>query len=1247
MRNNRLRTTILVVLVLFVSTAFLMLTSYQRASESMSDQLEVNYSVTAEKYAQELTAWVNNNATIIDTLAAEITASEMYDEDHGEFHKFLEDNCRILNRQGNIYDIYFTYPDNSMTCASDYVPDGSIDYAHDRDWFTIAAGTGELFYSTPYRDSDSGKPVITISKAIYRDNKLQGVLAADIFVDVLVKIISEADVAEDSYAFLVDQNLGMIVHPNEAYDFDDVPHSIMDVPGAPYDDVISKIRSGSSDTVYVEDYDGVTRGIVVSKMENTGWYVGIATSKSVLMQGLNSLGRGFLIAGLSAMAVGTIAAIIIAAMFNMLKQQQNKNIDKKDPEITVQKKEDKKIIEKREPDRVRRVNLLVPILIIFILMISMVIYTNRVIRYVAVSNIHEEGEDRITASSAQLENYLDTARSTLWVTADTVDHMVRNGSTTDEILKYITEETTNQRDTFDVNITGIYGYIQEVYLDGLGWVPPENYDPTRREWYLSAIEANGDTVIVSPYVDAQTNSVIISISRMLSSGSDVLSVDMMMDHIQEIVSTLQIKGKGYGFIVNKDGMVMAHQDETWKGRYLTENEEQLELLDGVLAKQNGVFEIGNGLDQKTVFVRQIMNQWYVVIVVKSSELLAEARSQTTINTLICSVISVLIIFFYLFGRKNEQNYSKRIEEMRVEEQKKEFEAKALKLEKEAADQANQAKSDFLADMSHEIRTPINAVLGMNEMILRESVKARDNETNDREKINTSFSNIISYSRNIESAGNNLLAIINDILDLSKIEAGKMDISEANYQFSSIINDLSNMNYFKAKEKGLDFVIKVDEQLPDELYGDKVRVRQVITNILSNALKYTEEGSVTLRINGKKEENDPEMIDLIIEVEDTGVGIKKEDLEKLFTKFQRLDLKQNSTIEGTGLGLAISQSLLDRMGGDISVESEYGKGSTFTIRIPQKVISDEPIGDFQTRFKTNIKDAKVYHESFKAPLARILIVDDTKMNLTVAVELLKNTQLQIDTASGGQQSVMLARQKVYDLILMDQRMPRMDGSEALHQIKEDSLNKETPIICMTADAVIGAKERYIAEGFSDYLTKPIDSKELEKMLIKYLPEEKVTLIQTEVVDSIPENEKEESIDKYISLFQAGIDARIGLAYCQNDDALYRSILKEFAQSGKDKGAEIEHFYEAKDYENYGILVHALKSSARMIGASKLADEAQIMEKLAKETLEKDITDDHEKMMQDYKEAIRVIGDTLGYSPDKHDDDSDIMEFMPES
>jgi signal transduction histidine kinase/CheY-like chemotaxis protein len=407
----------------------------------------------------------------------------------------------------------------------------------------------------------------------------------------------------------------------------------------------------------------------------------------------------------------------------------------------------------------------------------------------------------------------------------------------------------------------------------------------------------------------------------------------------------------------------------------------------------------------------------------------------------------------------------------------------LRAQMQIADEANEAKSQFLANMSHEIRTPINAVLGFNEMILRE---CRDKDE--------SFSNIGTYAANIKSAGSNLLSIINGILDISKIEAGKMDIVDAPYTLSSLLNDVSNMVFFKAKEKNLEFIVDVDEGLPDELFGDKARIRQVITNILANAVKYTDKGSVKLNVRGQADKgNEPgHMLNLIIEVKDTGIGMKDEDIDKLFRKFQRLDLTHNSTIEGTGLGLAISRQLMAMMGGNITVESKYGEGSSFTIELPQRIVSSEPVGNFRARFEKDIKEAKSTEEAFTAPDAHILVVDDTRVNLTVAKGLLKNTKIQIDTAGSGSESIELTRVKSYDLILMDQRMPGMDGTEALKAIRnqEDGKNRETPVICLTADAIIGAKERYMAEGFTDYLPKPINNHELLQTMTKYLPQDKI-------------------------------------------------------------------------------------------------------------------------------------------------------------
>ena len=314
--------TIMIVLVVLGSTVILSFISFMRASSSLTGQLKNNYGVASQKYALELTSWVNTNATIIDTMAAEIAVNGISFEDYDAFHAYLKHSNELLNKNGYIYDVYFTYPNNFMVCASDFMADGTVDFVHEREWYTTSALTGELFFSTPYRDSDTKKPVITISKAVYKDGELLGVLAVDIFVDVLVDMIHDANVAEDSYAFLIDQNMNMIVHPNEAYEYEDKPVGVMDIPGAPYSSLMDAIAAGSDEMIFVDDYDGVKRGIVYSQMTNTKWYVCIATSKSVLSEDVFSMMRGFVIAAVIAISIGVLTAMFFARVLDRLSAQE-------------------------------------------------------------------------------------------------------------------------------------------------------------------------------------------------------------------------------------------------------------------------------------------------------------------------------------------------------------------------------------------------------------------------------------------------------------------------------------------------------------------------------------------------------------------------------------------------------------------------------------------------------------------------------------------------------------------------------------------------------------------------------------------------------------------------------------------------------------------------------------------------------------------------------------------------------------
>ena len=400
--------------------------------------------------------------------------------------------------------------------------------------------------------------------------------------------------------------------------------------------------------------------------------------------------------------------------------------------------------------------------------------------------------------------------------------------------------------------------------------------------------------------------------------------------------------------------------------------------------------------------------------------------------------------------------------------------------------ANNAKSNFLANMSHEIRTPMNAIIGMDEMILR--------ETHDPK--------ISKYALDIRSASKTLLSIINDILDLSKIESGKMEIVPVEYDSSSVFNDIVNMTMKKAEDKGLDYDLVVDESIPARLYGDEIRIRQIMLNIINNAIKYTEKGSVKVSVSY---DNNNKV--LLISVSDTGIGIKPEDIDKLYNSFQRLEETRNRNIEGTGLGLNITKQLAEMMGGHIFVESVYGKGSTFTAEIPQKVIDATPIGDFTTRLKEAAELSEEYKPILVAPNAKVLIVDDNEMNLDVITGLLEDTRIKLTTAGSGRECLDRLREGSYDVILLDQMMPGMSGRETLSVIKSEQLAVNTPIIALTADAIVGARESYLKEGFTDYLSKPVMYEDLEKILLKYID---AKLLMTKEMLEREEDKKEKPV-----------------------------------------------------------------------------------------------------------------------------------------
>lgn len=525
----------------------------------------------------------------------------------------------------------------------------------------------------------------------------------------------------------------------------------------------------------------------------------------------------------------------------------------------------------------------------------------------------------------------------------------------------------------------------------------------------------------------------------------------------------------------------------------------------------------------------------------------------------------------------------------------------LEIEKSVAEAATKAKSSFLANMSHEIRTPINAVLGMNEMILREC----------RE------SNIITYSENIRSAGDTLLGLVNNILDFSKIEAGKMDITPVEYDLSSVINDLVNMIQVRADNKDLLLDLDFDTSIPKVLFGDEIRIKQIITNLLTNAVKYTEKGTITFSIKYSKTDH-PSFITLDVSVKDTGIGIKPEDLRLLFEKFSRIEEERNRNIEGTGLGMNITQKLLELMGSSLKVQSEYGRGSEFSFSIRQRVLRWEPLGDYQSAYQKLLGQRKTYNRAFSAPEANILVIDDTPINLIVFKSLLKQTLIKIDTASSGDEGLALSSKKKYDIIFFDHMMPDKDGIETLHELKAqgENPNLSTPSICLTANAVSGAREKYLSEGFDDYLTKPIDSEKLEEMLIAYLPEDKTRLSKPE--PSPKKALKEELPDERFKALAGVSDIDLSAGMENNKDAdSYFEKLRIFYRLIDENTVLLNSLSESGNLKNYSIGIQALRNSARLIGAGELEEEAGHLEAAAEKGDSAFIRNNHALFIKHYK------------------------------
>ena len=496
--------------------------------------------------------------------------------------------------------------------------------------------------------------------------------------------------------------------------------------------------------------------------------------------------------------------------------------------------------------------------------------------------------------------------------------------------------------------------------------------------------------------------------------------------------------------------------------------------------------------------------------------------------------------------------------------------------------ANQAKSEFLANMSHEVRTPINAILGYNELIMKESQE----------------SHTASYALKIQAAGKTLLSLVNDIFDFTTLEQSELKLAKEPYYMSEVLQELFLYADYSTEKKGLKLHVDVDKNIPQILYGDSVRLAQILDNLVSNAVKYTKEGMVEITL--RWEEISEQKGKLFVQIKDTGIGMKAEDMKKISESFIRFDEKQTRDIQGIGLGLTIVTQLLNLMDSQLNVESEIGKGSAFSFYLEQEIADNTPIGKLEKEIGYAMS-VLPEEEEVIAPNVRILAVDDNPMNLDMLKGMLKNTKMQIDTGVNGEEAVNLLRNNNYHMVLMDHMMPIMNGIEALKVIKEEKLCENTPIIVLTANAVGNIKEEYISAGFDDYISKPILIRQLFAVIRKHLPEELL-------------KDRGDSSDNPLSF----LDTKMGMEYCCNSEEFYNEMLNSYLANNKLQ--EMEEKYQQKDWEQYRILVHALKSTSRSIGAVSVSEEAEKLEMAAKEDRIEYIQENHASVLAQYRELL---------------------------
>ncbi|MCI7766565.1 MAG: ATP-binding protein [Oscillospiraceae bacterium] len=1127
---------------------------------------------------------------------------------------------------GSCFSAYAAY--DGRLYINDFVPDDDF-VLDERSWYLGAKRRmGAVNVTEPYIDASTGEMCYSISKLLSDGSTIVGL---DFNLSAIQQYIEEMNSNSSGTSFIVDAN-GMIVgHSNSEYIGRD--YRELDF----YYELVNKVFM-----LYGNSFDYRSDGEiynVFSDKTNYDWYLVVCVKRGEEYSSLT--GNSLLIAVFMLILSAAIVIFYICIcrkkaeaerrlaakdkflkdMGNELKLPISRIISRADilsgtssgegsaaAEIgdsandlnrmvdemfTESDKSNSHKAEKNdEKDNSSPVNhVLMIALVTFVLVATGVVtFIINTITHTELSNVRMEQETEIYLD--QVRDWALTNKTVLDVIADSIAAQPHFTEDYASAIVYL-DSIASKYDDISVVYICNPEWEHTVFMNN-GWEPDANWHVEERQWYIDTLVSRENFNVSAPYLDEQTGLYCTTLSKIVYDDKGnfigVLGIDYYLDKLIGILGE-SYTDKGYAFITDIDGNILNHPYEEYQmkpGYSVNAADICYRTALSQIDSDSVIFTDYDGFQKGCLAMKEEISG-FNVFVVRS---FYDSYGSTVYSDLIYIGVYFLCIVIVNAIMLSITRWQ----------------AKVNKELKEAADKAisaGKAKNDFLANMSHEIRTPINAVLGMNEMIMRESGEKQ----------------IVEYAANIRSAGRTLLSIINDILDFSKIESGNMEIVPVSYDVSSLVNDIVNMVRIRAEKKKLRFIYEIDENIPSVLYGDDVRIRQVITNILTNAVKYTPEGYVRFRMKVLHIEND--ILRLEVSVTDTGIGIREEDMEKLFASFQRLDQEKNRSIEGTGLGMSIVQRLLNMMGSELKVSSVYGSGSTFSFEIEQRIIKAEPIGDFEQRFKAAAGHQDTDAAARTAPNARVLVVDDNETNLLVAKSLLKRTMVKLDTAASGQKCIEMLKKGDYDIVFLDHMMPEMDGIETLKKIKEENIAQSTCFIALTANAIHGARQDYLDAGFDDYLSKPFTGVDIEKCLFGHLPERLWEYVRSE--EQIPEDPVQKRDEGECNeLFSP----EEGAKYTGGDMDAYKEILALFVRKAPELSERIERLFNEKDWKNYVIEVHALKSSSLNIGSKELSSLAKELELSGKEGNFGVIEEKNSGLLELYKRVTELGREYLG-------------------